>query len=157
MLACNLFYPRTKPGETWRVQCAGGTFRDGQIGHMRGPVLKRTKATPEGISAATLRKVRIVDWVTFGGVLIRREVIRSCGLFDDRFRWAYVMDVDYCFEARLRGFRLFQVPVALQHDAGRTTRPLWEADPQLREHISRNFELFYEKWRPFSAALPPVS
>jgi hypothetical protein len=38
----------------------------------------------------------------------------------------------------------------------RTTRALWERDPQLREHISRNFELFYDKWRPFSAALPSV-
>ena len=135
-----------RPNESWRVQCAGGTFREGQIGHLAG----------EGVPAEALRTLRAADWVTFGGVLIRREVIRACGPFDDRYRWAYVMDVDYCFEARLRGFRLFQVPIALQHEENRTTRALWEADPQLREHMSRNYELFYEKWRRFNAALPSI-
>jgi len=156
MLACNLFYPPGRPDEPWRVQCAGGTFREGQIGHTHGAVQKGGNAAAEGVPATALRNVRAVDWVTFGGVLIRREVIRACGPFDDRYRWAYVMDVDYCFEARLRGFQLFQVPVALQHQAGRTTRALWETDPQLREHLSHNFQLFSEKWRPFSAALPPI-
>ena len=146
MLACNLFFPATKSDTSRRVQCAGGTFREGQIGHL----------SEGGIPAKALRKVRPVDWVTFGGVLIRREVIRACGKFDDRYRWAYVMDVDYCFEARLRGFRLFQVPVSLQHEQNRTTRGLWEADPQLRGYVSRNVELFYEKWRPFGAALPSI-
>ncbi|MGA8654861.1 MAG: hypothetical protein WB586_01835 [Chthoniobacterales bacterium] len=156
MLACNLFYPQARPGEPWRVQCAGGTFREGQIGHLNGLVQKGASATAEGVPAEALRKVRIVDWVTFGGVLIRREVIRACGPVDDRYRWAYVMDVDYCFEARLRGFPLFQVPVALQHEAGRTTRALRETDSKLHEYVLRNFELFYDKWRPFSAALPPI-
>ena len=147
MLACNLFYPASRPGESRRVQCAGGTFREGQIGHLAG----------EDVPDVTLRTVRAVDWVTFGGVLIRRELIRACGPFDDRYRWAYVMDVDYCFEARLRGFHLFQVPVALQHEENRTTRALWEASPQLRDQITRNYELFYDKWRPFSAVLPSIA
>ena len=155
MLACNLFYPRAARDEPRRVQCAGGTFREGQIGHLHGPVRKDAKPTGEGLPAATLRKVRAVDWVTFGGVLIRREVIYACGPFDDRYRWAYVMDVDYCFEARLRGFQLFQVPVSLQHEENRTTRPFREADSNLRGYAVRNRELFYEKWRPFAAMLAP--
>ena len=146
MLACNLLYPVARMGQSRRVQCAGGTFREGKIGHLTG----------DGVSAETLRRVRRVDWVTFGGVLIRRELIQACGAFDDRYRWAYVMDVDYCFEARLRGFGLFQVPVALQHEENRTTRELWEANPRLYEHISDNYELFYEKWRAFGAALPSI-
>ena len=93
MLACNLLYPAA-PDAYLRVQCAGGTFREGRIGHLNG----------DGVPAEALRTLRAVDWVTFGGVLIRREVLRACGPFDDRYRWAYVMDVDYCFEARLRGF-----------------------------------------------------
>jgi hypothetical protein len=156
MLACNLFYPRSAPGDPQRVQCAGGTFRQGQIRHLRGPVQKWKNPTLKGVPAEVLRRVRAVDWVTFGGVLIRRELIRACGPFDDRYQWAYVMDVDYCFEARLRGFCLFQVPVALQHQAGRTTRALWEADPRLNANISRNFQFFHDKWRPFLAALPSI-
>jgi hypothetical protein len=155
MLACNLFYPRAGPGEPWRVQCAGGTFREGQIGYLRGVVQKAANATAEGVPAAALRKVRAVDWVTFGGVLIRREVIRVCGPFDDRYRWAYAMDVDYCFEARIRGFRLFQVPVSVQHEENQTTRPFLEADSKYREYLVRNMELLYEKWRPFATVLAP--
>jgi len=156
MLACNLFYPRATPDEPWRVQCAGGTFREGQIGHMYGAVQKDTDGAVEGVLDSALRTVRAVDWVTFGGVLIRREVIRACGPIDGRYRWAYVMDVDYCFEARLRGFRLFQVPVSLQHEEHGTTRAAWEEDPNLRDYMAGNFDLFYEKWRPLSAALPSI-
>jgi GT2 family glycosyltransferase len=155
MIACNLFYPRETPAQPWHVQCAGGTFRDGRIAHLHGKVLKDLEATEGGVSEAILGVPRPVDWVTFAGVLIRRHVIRACGPFDRRYRWAYVMDVDYSFEARLRGFRLFQVPVSLQHEENRTTRPIREADAQLQDYIARNFDLFYEKWRPFTGALAP--
>lgn len=64
------------------------------------------------------------------------------------------MDVDYSFEARLRGFRLMQVPVSLQHEENRTTRSLWEQTPELKHHIQYNFDRFYSKWAPFHAALP---
>jgi GT2 family glycosyltransferase len=62
------------------------------------------------------------------------------------------MDVDYCFEARLRGFQLMQVPVSLQHEENRTTRSLWEKKPDLRDHIGQNMERFYAKWKPFYPA-----
>jgi hypothetical protein len=65
------------------------------------------------------------------------------------------MDVDYSFEARLRGYRLFHVPASLQHEENRTTRSLWEADSQLLDYMSRSFGLFSEKWRPFTTALAP--
>jgi GT2 family glycosyltransferase len=64
------------------------------------------------------------------------------------------MDVDYSFEARLRGYRLMQVPVSLQHEESRTTRKMWAERPELAQHFERNRELFYEKWRPFLPALP---
>jgi hypothetical protein len=59
------------------------------------------------------------------------------------------MDVDYCFESRLRGFQLVQVPVSLQHEEGRTTRRLSEQQPEILDYIQLNFELFYAKWQPF--------
>lgn len=152
MLACNLYYPRSGPQEPWRVQCAGGIIRDGNIGHINGPLQEEGRRTERGVPAALLRIVREVDWVTFGGVLIRREVIRACGGIDDRYQWAYVMDVDYCLEARRRGFHLIQVPVSLQHEESRTTRSLCETDLEFRDYIARNLDLFYEKWRLPTAA-----
>jgi hypothetical protein len=153
MIACNLFFPRSCSGEPLRVQCAGGTFRNGQINHLHGPVIDDPHKAGEGVPRQALQQTRVVEWVTFAGVLIRREVIRACGSFDRRYRWAYVMDVDYCFEARLRGYHLFQVPVSLQHEESRTTKPVLERDPTLWNEISRNFELFSEKWQPFNSIL----
>jgi hypothetical protein len=97
MLACNLYYPgSTAPGSLSR-QFGGGTFHEGKIGHLSGVVDE-----PGGVPSQDLSRVRTVDWVTFGGVLLRRELIKACGAIDRRYKWAYVMDVDYSFEARLR-------------------------------------------------------
>ncbi len=152
MLACNLFHP-TPPDEPVSVQCAGGTFVNGHVNHLHGPLLE-APGDGQGVARAWLAQTRPVDWVTFGGVLIRREVIRACGPFDRSYQWAYVMDVDYSFAARLRGFRLLQVPVSLQHEESRTTRRLWEQTPALMEHPERNMARFLAKWAPFHAALP---
>ncbi len=146
MLACNLFYPRSN-GAPRRVQCAGGTYDAGRIGHLHGEIGQ------SAINFDLLDQVRDVPWVTFGGVLIRRDVIRACGAFDRRYKWAYVMDVDYCFEARLRGFRLYQTPSFLLHEENRTTGPMMDADRSLRQDMIGNFELFEQKWKPFSALL----
>jgi hypothetical protein len=43
-------------------------FVGGQIGYLNGVVNENIGATNEGVSGALLRKVRAVDWVTFGGV-----------------------------------------------------------------------------------------
>lgn len=153
MIACNLFYPKKEPNESDAVQCAGGTFENNQIGHIHGPVVTASDQAT-GLTADMLRGVRYVDWVTFGGVLIRRDVIRACGPFDRRYKWAYVMDVDYSFEARLRGFQLAQVPVSLQHEENRTTKSLWEQKPELKAFIQSNIDTFYEKWAPFYLAMP---
>ena len=148
MIACNLYYPDLTANGTVRVQSGGGTFANGRIGYLHGNLDE-----PGGVSSELLKQVRCVEWVTFGGVLIRRETIRACGPFDRGYEWAYVMDVDYCFEARLRGFQLMQVPVPLQHEESRTTRSLWRKEPALRNHIERNFARFYDKWEPFYPAL----
>lgn len=153
MMGCNLFYPRDRSGAPAHVQCAGGTFLNGQISYIHGEV-RTGPDQADGVAEADLRVVRPVDWVTFGGVLIRREVIRACGSFDRRYQWAYVMDVDYSFEARLRGFRLVQVPVSLQHEESRTTRKLWTEQPALLSHFTANMALFQKKWAPFLPALP---
>jgi hypothetical protein len=147
MIACNLYHPTPTPNGAVSVQCAGGTFTDGKIDYLHGALDE-----PGGVSSQVLKRIRPMDWVTLGGVLIRRELIRACGAFDRRYKWAYVMDVDYCFEARLRGFQLMQVPVSLQHEESRTTRSLWEKNPDLRDHVGQNMERFYAKWGPFYPA-----
>jgi hypothetical protein len=149
MIAANLFFPADGPDAPLRVQCAGGTFREETIGYIHGDV-----DGDDGVPLYLLEAVRPVDWVTFGGVLVRREVIRACGGFDKRYQWAYYMDCDYSFEARLRGFRLLQVPVRLQHEQSRSTGLMLTENPELAQCIEINRALFSEKWRPFLPAMP---
>jgi hypothetical protein len=72
--------------------------------------------------------------------------LSRCGSFDRRYKWAYVMDVDYCFEARRKGFQLLQVPVNLLHYERRTTLPIMLREPARAAQVKENFRLFYEKW-----------
>ena len=67
------------------------------------------------------------------------------GEFDARYEWAYVMDVDYSLEMRLRGWNLYQVPVNLEHAESQTTRPFVE-QPEYQAKIARNVEYFDRKW-----------
>lgn len=152
MIACNLLYPRTTPNDPIRVQCAGGIFDGAAISHLHGDLVNN--AGEPGVAQFLLDQIRAVDWVTFGGVLIRRELINACGSFDSRYEWAYVMDVDYCFEARLRGFLLVHVPVSLVHEESRTTRIVTLEAPGLWKNAENNAALFYAKWKPFYNALP---
>ncbi len=147
MLACNLLYPMKSTDGNWLVQCAGGYFRDGKIGYIGGGVDVGQQTILEVARAYDddLHKVRRVAWVTFGGVYIRREVLTACGPFDRRYGWAYVMDVDYCLEARVRGFELFQVPINLRHFESRTVKRL-TMTPEKVKQLNKNFLLFYEKW-----------
>lgn len=155
MIACNLLYPRTSPNDPIRVQCAGGIFDNAAISHLHGDLV--STAGDPGVAQFLLDQVRVVDWVTFGGVLIRRELINACGSFDSRYEWAYVMDVDYCFEARLRGFLLVHVPVSLLHEESRTTKIVTLEAPGLWKNAENNAALFYAKWKPFYNAMPSAN
>ena len=153
MIACNLVHPRRSRHFAYEVQCAGGTFVGEQVAHLHGRLGDTTG--PGMVQRQLLEHVRLVDWVTFGGVLIRRELIRACGPFDKRYGWAYYMDVDYCFEARLRGFVLAQVPVLLEHEESRTTRIERKERPELTFNMTRNRDQLHDKWQPFYGALCP--
>lgn len=136
-LACNLLYAPADDLDAARVQCAGGFLRDGRFSYIGGAGQQYQPS---------LRRVREVDWVTFGGVYLRREFLDMCGGFDRRYEWAYVMDVDYCLEMTLRGAALYQVPVELVHHENQSTRRFLEHQ-RYRDKIDRNVERFYDKWR----------
>lgn len=82
------------------------------------------------------------DYVTGCGMLIRREVIESVGLFDEQF-FMYYEDADFCRRARSCGFRILCVPNAkMWHKVSSTARRdlsvslYWQARGQV---------LFYRK------------
>ncbi len=137
IVGCDLLLPQRIPGRRWHLESGGGYFDGTDIKVVGGP----------GVEYRNRMKVaREVSWATFGGVYIRREVIDLVGRFDPAYQWAYVMDVDYCMEARLRGYAVYQVPVNLIHDSNGSTRPLLE-QAEYQDKITANRAYFARKWR----------
>ncbi len=75
----------------------------------------------------------------------RRETIRDVGLFDERFRFYRMADVECSFRVRDAGLRALVVPVPVRRHEHR----LWaHTDPGERERLSkRNFYRFLERFR----------
>ena len=62
-------------------------------------------------------------------MLIKKNVIKSVGLFDDKFFPAYFEDIDLCFRAKKKGFQIFYIPQAIfyhYHAYTTSTFPLKE-------------------------------
>lgn len=55
---------------------------------------------------------RRVDWLSGACCLVRREVLDSVGLLDDRF-FLYCEDVDWCYRMRQAGWERWYVPTAV--------------------------------------------
>lgn len=147
IIGCDLLFPVQSPSCHWYAQCAGGYFRNGQIGHYGGGInVPDCTITPAAYEYdERFSNVRPAHWATFGGVYIRREVIDMVGDFDRRYLWAYVMDVDYCTEARIRGQEIYQVPVNLLHEESKTSRKFLEL-PEYATRVKDNYSKFLQKW-----------
>lgn len=138
IIGCDLIFPEPTQDGGVAAQCVGGRIRAGKIKHVGGPNHPYNER---------YTGVRQMDWATFGGVLIRREAIDMVGPFDDAYKWAYVMDVDYCMAVQLRGMRIYQVPVNIVHAENGTTKDFLK-NPEYQEAMLANFTVFEEKWAP---------
>jgi len=64
---------------------------------------------------------RDVDWVSGAALLIRREVLRATGGFDEGF-YMYCEDVDLCYRVHELGWRVMYCPAAvIYHAIGRSS------------------------------------
>lgn len=135
-IACDLLFPHLTSDGKPAAQCAGGTLQEGTIGHFGG----REFPYDERFTRA-----RLTDWVTFGGVLLRRSALDMVGTFDSEYQWAYVLDVDYSLEIRLRGLNLYQVPINLIHQENGTTAEMLQR-PEYKAKVDHNYALFDRKW-----------
>jgi len=83
-----------------------------------------------------------VDWVSGGGIMVKREVVEQVGLLDERF-FIYWEDADWCFRIKQKGWKVFCVPSApiIHYEAGSSkNRKL-----KLIVHFHRSVFLFYRK------------
>jgi N-acetylglucosaminyl-diphospho-decaprenol L-rhamnosyltransferase len=90
------------------------------------------------------------DWVAGASMIIRREVFEDIGLLDEGY-FTYFDDIDFCFNARKKGWPTWYVPTSrvvhlVGQSTGVTNRPkrlppyLFEAR---RRYFLKNHSLFY--------------
>lgn len=77
--------------------------------------------------------------------LFKRELMHAIGLLDERFSPGHYEDDDYCYRARLRGYRLLIAGDCLVHHEGSASFKEVYASG-LRELVERNRRIFMDKW-----------
>ncbi len=82
-------------------------------------------------------------FVTWGGVYLKKEVIKAVGKIDENYFQSYYGDVDYCFKARQKGFKVGVVPVKIIHEESLDTNRNKE---ELDQIIKTNWAYFQAKW-----------
>ena len=82
-------------------------------------------------------------FVTWGGCYIKKEVIKLVGKIDEKYKQAYYGDVDYCFKARKKGFKVGVVPVTIVHEESLDTKKNKE---ELDKTLFENESYFKAKW-----------
>jgi GT2 family glycosyltransferase len=77
--------------------------------------------------------------------LFKREVLERVGLLDDFFELGYFEDDDYCYRARIAGYRLFIAgDVFIYHHGDGGDKESREAAAQQMVHL--NHQQFIQKW-----------
>ena len=85
---------------------------------------------------------RDVDWVSGAAFCMRRSLCEQLGGFDERF-FMYLEDVDLCYRAKQKGYRITYFPEAIiTHAIGRSTD---RAAEKMIRQFHRSMLLFYRK------------
>jgi N-acetylglucosaminyl-diphospho-decaprenol L-rhamnosyltransferase len=112
-----LEYPDGTPQRSaFRFQSPLGEFE----GHLRfglaTRLLERWVVAPPVADQALA-----TDWVAGASMIIRREVFQDVGLLDEGY-YTYFDDIDFCFNARKKGWSTWYVPASrVIHLVGQTT------------------------------------
>ncbi|GGF60023.1 glycosyl transferase [Paenibacillus albidus] len=78
--------------------------------------------------------------------LFKRELLDTVGLLDERFSPGHYEDDDYCYRARIKGYRLLIAGDCLVHHEGSASfKEVYRAG--WHELLERNRRLFMEKWQ----------
>lgn len=78
--------------------------------------------------------------------LFKRQLMDAIGLLDERFSPGHYEDDDYCYRARLQGYRLLIAGDCLVHHEGSASfKEVYSAS--LQELVERNRRIFMEKWQ----------
>jgi GT2 family glycosyltransferase len=110
ILGCQFLYPNM------RLQASFGNFPSLFTEFLQTTYLYKFlpwgRFIPEStISKKRFKKIHKVDWLSGGFMILRRDVFKKIGLFDENF-FMYLEDIDLCFRARKAGFKIIYFPKA---------------------------------------------
>lgn len=88
--------------------------------------------------------VQNLSAVTGACLMVRKEVFKEAGGFDENFILAYG-DVDLCLKIRAKGYLIIWTPFSELYHYESITRG-YEDTPEKRERINGEIKLFYNKW-----------
>lgn len=129
------------------LQEAGGViFSDGSAANFgRGD---------RDLDAPLYNFVRPVDYSSGACLATKRSLFLELGGFDSRYAPAYYEDVDYCFQLRAHGYRVYYQPdCAIIHFEGGTAGTDLGSGVKRYQIINQN--KFFNKWRDLLASQPP--
>ena len=69
------------------------------------------KILPFGVFNKDFKQIRLVDWLSGGCMLIKTELIKQIGLFDENYFFG-AEDKDFCFRAKQAGWKVIYYPEA---------------------------------------------
>jgi cysteinyl-tRNA synthetase len=108
-------------------------------------------AGPFGIVTADLREfdeapgTGDVDAIEGYFMAMRRDMLATAGLFDEKFKWYRTADIEYSFRVKDSGARAVVVPVPV---AKHEHRMWFNTPPEDRARLSkRNYYRFLDRWR----------
>lgn len=89
--------------------------------------------------------IQEVDFITGAAILVKSEVFRQIGLFDEKY-FLYYEDADFCFRAKNAGFKVLYAPSSVVYHQNAQTTGLGSS---LQDYyITRNRMLFASKFLP---------
>ena len=80
----------------------------------------------------------------------RRNLVAEVGFLDERFRYPFVLDLDYSFafkDKKLPVLALPQLAALVQRPASNPARPVWSLSPEeIVRQTQKNWQLFLKSW-----------
>lgn len=81
----------------------------------------------------------------------RRNLVEEVGFLDERFRYPFVLDLDYCFNFHDKGLPVFALPNSI---ANQIQKPNWSYNrqayglpvAQIEQQQQKNWQLFLKSW-----------
>jgi hypothetical protein len=102
------------------------------------------------IDTGKYNKVKETDFITGAAIMVKSNVFKKVGLFDDKY-FIYYDEADFCVRTRENGYKIFIVPKGIVYHEFSGTVEL--NSPFQNYYTTRNHYLFVEKNAPWNVKI----